>query len=49
MDLEDIIVWPDGTWCYVEEIDDMNHMSDDYQVIPFGSHEHSAIQSLEDF
>ncbi len=26
----DIFVWPDGTWCYPENIEEYSHMSDDY-------------------
>jgi hypothetical protein len=33
--LEDIMLWPDGTWCYREELEEMlTWMSDDYEVIP---------------
>lgn len=24
--------WADGTWCYDEDLDDMTHMSDDYET-----------------
>jgi len=34
---EDIILWSDNTWCYREELHEMNHMSDDFIIIPFGS------------
>lgn len=27
-----VYVWPDGTWCYGDELEEMTHMSDDYQV-----------------
>jgi hypothetical protein len=37
LDLEDVIVWPDNTWCYRYELHQMGHMSDDYLTIPFGS------------
>jgi hypothetical protein len=26
--------WADGTWCFRTELYEMNHMSDDYIVIP---------------
>lgn len=29
----DICVWPDGTWCYQDQLHDMSHMSDDYIVL----------------
>jgi hypothetical protein len=35
---EDICRWPDGTTCYREDLEDMLlHMSDDFEVIPFGT------------
>lgn len=30
---ESVILWPDGTWCYVEELSEMSHKSDDWTVI----------------
>lgn len=38
-DNEDVLVWPDETWCYRYELSEMNHMSDDYMVLPFDSGE----------
>lgn len=36
MDHEDICVWPDGTQCFVYELEEfLIHKSDDYEVIPF--------------
>lgn len=32
--IEDIFVWPDGTWCYRYEAPQYQHMSDDYIVVP---------------
>lgn len=34
---DDVCLWPDGTWCYRYELPEMSHMSDDYQVLAFGS------------
>lgn len=31
---DDVMVWPDGTWCYRDDGADMRHHSDDYYVIP---------------
>lgn len=28
-----ICVWPDGEWCYVEDLWEMSHKSDDYKRI----------------
>ena len=39
MNREDIIVWPDESWCYRDELHEFTHMSDDYRVIPFGTSE----------
>ena len=33
----DIIVWPDGTWCFRYELHEYTHMSDDYLVLPIDS------------
>jgi len=40
---EDIMRWPDGTWCYRYELDEMSHMSDDYEIIPFGTDRHEQV------
>lgn len=32
---DDLIVWPDDTWCYAEDLRAMAHKSDDYRRIPF--------------
>lgn len=37
LDGEDLIVWPDDTWCYGYELHEMTHMGDDYERIPFGA------------
>ena len=32
---EDILLWPNGSWCYRYELEDnFGHLSDDYVVIP---------------
>lgn len=36
-DMEDLILWPDGTSCYRYELHEMSFKSDDFAVIPFGS------------
>jgi hypothetical protein len=43
MNLEDILMWPDGTWCYRHELSEMTHMSDDYRVIAFDSAEYKEL------
>lgn len=32
-DLIEIYVWPNGVWCEADELEDMNHMSDDYTLV----------------
>ncbi len=32
---EDICLWPDGTWCYGEELEEYTWMSDDFEVIKY--------------
>lgn len=36
IDSEDAFLWPDGTWCYRHQLAEMAHMSDDFEVVPFG-------------
>lgn len=33
-----ICVWPDGTWCWLEEAHEYTHKSDDYQRMFFYEH-----------
>lgn len=40
VDLEDVLVWSDGTWCYRYELCEMTHMSDDFSVLYFGTDEY---------
>ncbi len=37
MNSDDIIRWPDDTWCYRDELPGYNHKSDDYEVILYAS------------
>jgi hypothetical protein len=37
--LQDILVWPDGSWCFRDELIEMAHRGDDYSVIPLDSPE----------
>lgn len=45
---EDVIVWPDGHWCYAEELDQFSHKSDDYERIAYGTGAWKAITWNED-
>lgn len=36
-DHEDILLWPDGDWCFRSQEEEMTHKSDDYRVVTVGS------------
>ena len=36
-DTEDVLLWPDGTWCYRHELLEYGWMSDDYIVLEYGT------------
>lgn len=40
---EDLVVWPDGEWCYREELNQMTYKSDDYEIVMIGTGVHQAI------
>jgi hypothetical protein len=40
VNMEDIMLWSDGTWCYRYELYEMQHMSDDYEILEYGSIEY---------
>lgn len=48
VDIEDIALWPDGQWCYRYELNEMQHKSDDYRVLYFGTTEYEAFVKLQD-
>lgn len=37
VDPDDIVLWPDGTTCFVHERHEYNHKSDDYEIVPFNT------------
>lgn len=45
-----ICYWPDGTWCYRHELEQMGHMSDDFAQaeLPEGSDEESIEKYVEE-
>lgn len=48
-DMEDLIVYPDGTSCYRYELHEMGWKSDDFVVLPFGSKEYNDhFKSMKD-
>jgi hypothetical protein len=42
MNLDDIVVWADNTWCYVHELRQMSHMSDDYEIVSFETEDYDS-------
>ena len=36
-EIEDVILWPDGTWCYRHELVEYGWLSDDYIVLEYGT------------
>jgi hypothetical protein len=48
-DKDDVLVWPDGTWCYYFERAEYSHMSDDYRVIPYLNAEWFAVTNQMPF
>ena len=39
MNPEDILLWPDGFWCFREEFSPLFLRDDDYRVVPHKSEE----------
>lgn len=48
MDPDDIYLWPDGTWCFGNEVATFGHKSDDYEVIKLGDDRYQTLID-EDF
>ena len=45
---DDIVIWPDNTWCYRNELHEMSYMSDDYVTVSVDSPEYAGtIEGLE--
>lgn len=40
---EDILEWPDGTWCFRYELHEMAHKSDDYITHAEGTAHHAQL------
>lgn len=47
LDPDDVILWPDDTWCYRHELAEFNHKSDDYEVLAVGTPAYEAHQGRE--
>ena len=39
-DLDNLIVWPDGTTCFADDLKEFSYKSDDYEVVEFGTPEY---------
>lgn len=47
--IEDVFLWPDGTWCHREEVDEYPYKSDDYEVLYYGTEKwYKVISDLGD-
>jgi hypothetical protein len=47
--LEDVALWPDGTWCFREELEDYRgFMSDDYTILKMDSPEWLNLMDQEE-
>ena len=40
---DDICLWADGTWCYYSELEEMGHMSDDFEIVPIEDPRHDDL------
>lgn len=46
MNKETICYWPDGTWCYIYEIDSYTDMSDDYATFDGADYSEEEIEHI---
>jgi hypothetical protein len=46
---DDIAEWPDGTWCFHEQLHEMTHMSDDYETIRQGTARWNKLVYLDEY
>ena len=46
---EDVIKWPDGTWCYRYELPEFSHKTDDYEVLSFDASEWHKFMDAQDY
>ena len=45
---DDLLVWPDGTFCYGDELGEMRYMSDDFEIVRAGSGSHQLLSNYLD-
>lgn len=48
MNNDDIAVWSDGTWCYGDELYQMSFLSDDFNILVYGTEEWVEFLKLEE-
>ena len=46
--IDDLILWPDGVWCFRGNLHEYTHKSDDYRVIPVDTDEWDTFLRTEE-
>lgn len=46
MSQDDILLWPDETWCYRYELPEMGFKSDDYETLRVGTKRYDEFQGV---
>ena len=41
--VEMVAEWPDGEWCFVENLPDMKHKDDNYQIVELSAWRHYGV------
>lgn len=41
--VDDIVIWPNGSWCFYGELHEYPQRSPDYRIVPEGSPEWESI------
>lgn len=44
-----VCIWPDGTWCLLDEVEEFRWMSDDYKVVELSYEEFDEDGSPNDY
>lgn len=45
MNSDDVLIWPDGCWCFRSELSEFGYRGDDFRVVPVGTSEwHELIE-----
>jgi len=48
IDPDDICLWADGTFCSRSELNEFSHMSDDYEVLSYGTSQWDSFTQAAD-